>query len=516
MAEKFLMPKLSPTMEEGQISRWLKNEGDSFKNGETLAEVDTDKATMEMTALKDGVLLKIIKKDGDTVPLGDPIAITGSAGEDFSALLAELGGGASSNGSANGGGNGNAVKPAEQIAATQTPPQTATQTDSQTSPQNLAQQGAPISERPDVAEAAGRSYDYAERPGAAEQAESVPQQQSQTQTQAQTQQNQQVSNGDGAVLQGSKRLIVSPIASRMAAEANLNLNQLRGSGPGGRIIKRDIEDAIANQQAQQQTQVQSQTEPQTVQTETQPQEQTQAAPQFQQSENAVNSPFREENTTQMRRAIASSLVKSIGPIPTFYLTIEVEMDKAADLRKQINDALPPEQKVSLNDIIIKCTASALMQHPQVNASYQDRTIRFYERADIGVAVAIPDGLITPIIRSANAKGIAQIAAEVKELAGRAREKKLKTEEFTGGTFSISNLGMFGIEEFTAIINPPEAGILAVGKAEAKPVVRDGEIVVKTLMRVTMSCDHRVIDGATGAQFLKTFKQMLENPLLMIM
>ncbi|HEX8564282.1 MAG TPA: pyruvate dehydrogenase complex dihydrolipoamide acetyltransferase [Pyrinomonadaceae bacterium] len=463
MADKFLMPKLSPTMEEGQIARWLKKEGESFKNGETLAEVDTDKATMEMTALNEGVVLKILKGDGETVPLGDPIAIIGKEGEDISALLAEIG-----------GGNGaSAAKPAETKAQSQP-----------------AQEiGAPISEKPEVAEAAGRSYD-AQRPGAEQQGQAAPQQ-------------TESKSSEG----GNGRLIVSPIAARMAAEAGLNLNNLQGSGPGGRIIKRDIEAAIAGQKAAPQ-----------VQPEAQPQarEQMQAVPGFQQAEIAGASAYREEPTTQMRRAIASRLTESIGPIPTFYLTIEVEMDKAIDFRKQINAALPEEKKVSINDVIIKTVASALMRHPQVNASYQDRSIRFYERADIGVAVAIPDGLITPIIRNANGKGIAQIAAEVKELAGRARDKKLKPEEFTGGTFSISNLGMFGIEEFTAIINPPEAGILAIGKSEPKPVVREGEIVVRNMMRVTMSCDHRVIDGATGAQFLKTLKQMLENPMLMLM
>jgi pyruvate dehydrogenase E2 component (dihydrolipoamide acetyltransferase) len=228
------------------------------------------------------------------------------------------------------------------------------------------------------------------------------------------------------------------------------------------------------------------------------------------------SAFRDEPTTQMRRTIASRLTSSIGPVPHFFLTIEIEMEKAADLRKQINAALPEDKKVSLNDIVIKVAANSLIQHPAVNASFQDKAIRYYERADIAVAVAIPDGLITPVIRGANQKGIAQIAAEVKELAGRAREKKLKPEEFTGGTFSISNLGMFGIEEFTAVINPPEAAILAVGASQPKPVVRDGEIVVRNMMRVTMSCDHRAIDGATGAGFLKTFKQMLENPMLMLM
>jgi pyruvate dehydrogenase E2 component (dihydrolipoamide acetyltransferase) len=466
MADKFLMPKLSPTMEEGQIARWLKKEGEAFKNGETLAEVDTDKATMEMTALNDGVVLKILKGDGETVPLGDPIAIIGKEGEDISALLAEIG-----------GGNGaSAAKPAETKAESQPAQQT-------------QQMGAPISEKPEVAEAAGRSYD-AQRPGAEQQGQAAPQQ-------------TESKSSEG----GNGRLIVSPIAARMAAEAGLNLNNLQGSGPGGRIIKRDIEAAIAGQKAAPQAQPGAQP---------QVQEQMQTAPGFQQAEIAGASAYREEPTTQMRRAIASRLTESIGPIPTFYLTIEVEMDKAIDFRKQINAALPEEKKVSINDVIIKTVASALMRHPQVNASYQDRSIRYYERADIGVAVAIPDGLITPIIRNANGKGIAQIAAEVKELAGRARDKKLKPEEFTGGTFSISNLGMFGIEEFTAIINPPEAGILAIGKSEPKPVVRDGEIVVRNVMRVTMSCDHRVIDGATGAQFLKTLKQMLENPMLMLM
>ncbi|HZH34811.1 MAG TPA: pyruvate dehydrogenase complex dihydrolipoamide acetyltransferase [Pyrinomonadaceae bacterium] len=454
MAEKFLMPKLSPTMEEGQIARWLKKEGEAFKNGETLAEVDTDKATMEMTALKDGVLLKIIKDDGDTVPLGDPIAIVGNAGEDISALLGEIGG----NGASKPAGKSE-VQPAE-AQATPSP-----------------------EKQPQAAQTAASGSD--DKPAAKEQ-------------------NAQAASVETASQGENGRLIVSPIAARMAGEAGLNLSSLKGSGPGGRIIKRDIETALANQKAAPQIAEQTQ------------QETTQAAPVFQAPAIEGASAFRDEPTTQMRRTIATRLVSSIGPVPHFFLTIEVEMDKAMDLRKQINAALPEDRKVSLNDIVIKVVANSLMQHPQVNASYQDRAIRYFERADISVAVAIPDGLITPVVRGANQKGIAQISAEVKELAGRARDKKLKPEEFTGGTFSISNLGMFGIEEFTAIINPPEAAILAVGAAQAKPVVRDGEVVVRNMMRVTMSCDHRVIDGATGAQFLKTFKQMLENPILMLM
>jgi pyruvate dehydrogenase E2 component (dihydrolipoamide acetyltransferase) len=218
--------------------------------------------------------------------------------------------------------------------------------------------------------------------------------------------------------------------------------------------------------------------------------------------------------TTMRATIARRLVTSIGPVPHFFLTTEIEMDKAAELRRQLNE-LDPETKVSVNDLIIKIAAVALMQHPQVNASFHEKSLRYFECADIGVAVAIEDGLITPVVRGANAKSVGQIAREVKELAERARSRKLKPEEYTGATFSISNLGMFGIDEFTAVINPPEAAILAVGAMTPKPVVRDGQVVVRQMMRVTMSCDHRVIDGATGAKFLQTFKKILENPLYLL-
>jgi pyruvate dehydrogenase E2 component (dihydrolipoamide acetyltransferase) len=217
----------------------------------------------------------------------------------------------------------------------------------------------------------------------------------------------------------------------------------------------------------------------------------------------------------MRATIARRLASSTGPVPHFFLTTEIEMDRTVELRASLN-GLDQENKVSINDIIIKMAAAALVQHPQVNASFQDKHIRYYERADIGVAVAIEDGLITPIVRAADGKSIGQISREVRELAGRARERKLQPEEYMGATFSVSNLGMFGIDEFTAIINPPEAAILAVGAMGAKPVVRDGAIVVRQLMRVTMSCDHRIVDGATGAKFLQTFKKLLENPLLLML
>jgi len=209
------------------------------------------------------------------------------------------------------------------------------------------------------------------------------------------------------------------------------------------------------------------------------------------------------------------LVESIGPVPTFYLTIEIEMDNALAVRKQINANLDDDSKISINDIIVKAAAMSLLKHEWVNASYQDKTVRFYEQADIGVAVAIDEGLITPVVRGANLKGLAEISGEIKDLAAKAKAKKLQPEEYTGATFSISNLGMMGIKEFTAIINPPEAAIIAIGGANPTPVVRDGEIVIRSILNVTMSCDHRAVDGAMGAKFLQTFKQMLEQPAMML-
>ena len=432
MAEKFLMPKLSPTMEEGQISRWVKNEGDAFDANETLAEVDTDKATMEMTALQPGTLLKILKQAGDTAALGEAIAITGKKGEDISALLKEV----ESNGGAKSGdavkeGRGDAEKPAEVSA-------------------------------PEPRKAETRAVASVSTP---EKATSAP------------------TNG---------RMIVSPIAARMAADNGIDLRNVTGSGPNGRIIKRDIEAAMAGG----------------------------AKPAvgraFTPSTVVGASPFSDEPTSKMRQVIASRLAESIGPIPTFYLTVEIEMDNVLSVRKQINANLGDEEKISVNDIIVKAAAMALLKHPWVNASYQDKNVRFYQQADIGVAVAIDEGLITPVVRGANLKGFSEISAEIRSLAELAKAKKLQPEQYTGATFSISNLGMMGIKEFTAIINPPEAAIIAVGGSTPTPVVRDGQIVVRNMMHVTMSCDHRVVDGATGAKFLQTFKQMLETPAMMLM
>jgi pyruvate dehydrogenase E2 component (dihydrolipoamide acetyltransferase) len=465
MANKILMPKLSPTMEEGQISRWLKAEGDEIEANETIAEVDTDKATMEMTSLEAGTLLKILVPAGDNAKLGQTIGIIGKPGEDFAALLD---GETSSNGAAK------TVESRESRVESQ--------------PEKPAPAAAaPLTPQPEVAETAGRSYDD-QRPGAVAEAK----------TSAPPAQDRSPKSEDQST---NGRLIVSPIAARMAAENGIDLKTIKGSGPQGRIIKRDIEQVLESRVQSPESRV----------------KEISAAPGFAQTAEIQGaSAFREENTSPMRRTIAKRLAESIGPIPTFYLTVEIEMDNALEFRKQINAALSEAEKVSVNDVIVKVAAMASLKHPFVNASYRDDKIRFYEDADVGVAVAIDEGLITPVVRGANKKGIAQIAKEVKELAARAREKKLQPEEYTGATFSISNLGMFGVKEFTAIINPPEAAIFAVGAATPTPVVRNGEIVVRQMMNVTMSCDHRAIDGATGAKFLQTFKQMLENPVLMLM
>ena len=498
MATQVVMPKLSPTMEEGQLSRWLKNEGDKVSTGEPLAEIDTDKATMEAQALTTGVLRKILVSAGETVPLGAVIAIIADADEDISAMLDKAESGAqgaenkkSIEESVKAGGDGAQVELARVV-----PDGERTQATIQGQPLDKDVGGKPASasqtsKGTPASETTARDGNAAGGNG---------------------QQTPPASDGGGG-----GRLIVSPIAARMAAEAGINLQSLTGSGPGGRIIKRDIEEAInagtspttpGTHDAQPDADSAGEATSQTARQERPaPSSATQPA-----IEGA--SPYRDEPMTTMRATIARRLVTSIGPIPHFFLTTEIEMDRAADMRRQINE-LDPELKASINDLIIKVAAVALVQHPQVNASFQDKSIRYYERADIGVAVAIEDGLITPVVRAADRKSIGQISREVRELAERARSRKLKPEEYTGATFSISNLGMFGIDDFTAVINPPEAAILAVGAAKPQPVARDGEIVVRQIMRVTMSCDHRVIDGASGAKFLQTFKKLLENPLLLM-
>jgi pyruvate dehydrogenase E2 component (dihydrolipoamide acetyltransferase) len=487
MATQVVMPKLSPTMEEGQLSRWLKNEGDKVGVGEPLAEIDTDKATMEAQALASGVLLKILVPAGETVPLGAIIAIIGEPDEDISGLISEASSGAAQ------------AEKKERI-------EESVQGRAYGAPDELAQvvpggartqatvEGQPIKGDVGGAPATPEAGAPAAEKGQAATPPAAP---------------GSGSDGNGQRAAGG-RLIVSPIAARMAAEAGINLQNLKGSGPGGRIVKRDVEAAMSGAGTGQAAQPQ----PEAVQAATQLRAVPTPAQQPSTPAAAGAPPYREENVTAMRATIARRLVTSLGPVPHIFLTTEIEMDRAAEMRRQLNE-LDPENKVSINDFVIKVAAVALLQHPAVNSSYQEKSIRYYERADVGVAVALDNGLITPVVRSADTKSIGQISREVKELAERARARKLAPEEYTGATFSISNLGMFGIDEFTAVINPPEAAILAVGAMTPRPVVRDGEVIVRQMMRVTLSCDHRVVDGATGAKFLQTLKKILENPLYLL-
>ena len=427
------MEALSPTMEEGQLVQWLKSEGDEVSNGDVLAEIETDKATMELVARGDGVLRKIFVEAGGTAPVGSVIAVIAGSDEDISGIEGHSGDGA-------------AAAPAAEAEEAPAPVEGAEQKPSAPMPPAEAAKAPP----------GGRKAAAEAKP-----APSAP-----------------AATGNGG------RVKASPLARRLAEEMGVDISRVEGSGPGGRVVKRDIEAA---------------------------------------KEAGVPAPsvaawvpdeaeYEDVPTSQMRKTIAKRLVQSIGPVPTFYLTVDVDMGRVMEARERINAMLEKDgMKVSINDILLKAVAGALRRHPECNAQWQDGFVRRFNAVHLGVAVAIEDGLITPVVRDAHAKGIARISAEVRELAGRAREKKLKPEEYTGATFSVSNLGMFGIHEFTAIINPPEAGILAVGGIEETAVVVDGQVTVQPRMRVTMSCDHRVIDGAMGARFLQTLQGMLEEP-----
>lgn len=444
MATKVVMEALSPTMEEGRLVEWKKKEGDKVSAGDVLADVETDKAVMELVARADGVLLKQVVTEGSTVPVSSLVAVIGQPGEDISALT-------------NGAGAAPAAA-APKAPAAATPP--AAPVEQPTEKPEHEQTGA------SVTQGGVASPETPPQPGAS----SAP-----------------APPAAAPAPAPSGRVKASPLARKIAAERGVDIGRVSGSGPEGRVIRRDLEGVSATPAA------------------AGPGTPPPAAP---------GTAFEDVPLSQIRKTIAKRLALSIGPIPTFYLTTEIDMDRAWDARAALK-ALGPEGDVSFNDIIIKATATALTQHPECNAWWQDDHIRKWHEVHIGMAVAIEEGLITPVIRHADRKSLRQISAESKDLAGRARERKLKPDEYTGSTFSVSNLGMFGIDEFTAIINPPEAGILAVGAIVQKQVVVDNAVVTRRRLRLTMSCDHRVIDGATGAKFLKTLRTLLENPLAMV-
>jgi pyruvate dehydrogenase E2 component (dihydrolipoamide acetyltransferase) len=436
MATKVHMEALSPTMEEGRLVKWAKQEGDAVKSGETLAEVETDKAVMELVARADGQLIKVMAKEGSTVPVGDVVAYIGKPGEKV---------------------DGDGAAPPAPASAAQP-----------------AQKAAPAAQR---------------APAPEQRARETPPQQAPAPAPAPA----PIAPADAT------RVKASPLAKRMAKDAGVDLKLVRGSGPGGRVVKRDVEGApTAAQPAAASAPAAA------------------PAPRTTPDVRRAGVPFEDVPLTQIRKTIAKRLSASLGPIPHFFLTSEVDMERAAEARDALNKQLGDTGKVSFNDIIIKAVALALTHHRACNAWFQDDHIRYWNEVHIGMAVAIEDGLITPVIFNADAKSLMQIGAESRELAQKARNRRLKPDEYTGSTFSISNLGMFDIDQFTAVINPPEAGIIAVGSIVPKAVPQGDGVVIRRLMRLTMSCDHRVIDGATGAAFLKTLKQMLENPLAMLL
>jgi pyruvate dehydrogenase E2 component (dihydrolipoamide acetyltransferase) len=447
MMVKVLMPKGSDTMTEGKVLKWLKKEGDQVSTGETVVEIETDKVDMEVEAMGSGVLRKILVQAGKVVPVAELLALIAKPDEDISSLVK---------------GEGSAgAQPPSGSAVPAPAPVTAT-------PQRPATSASPAAGG--VVTAAGQGL----QPSAHGPA-----------------------NGG--------RVLASPLARRMAQERGLDLNRIAGSGPAGRIVRQDVERVAALVVEARAARV-----PEAGSAGAHPPAPAPTLPR--RPAPAPTGPeFYDEPLSSMRKVIATRLVESKAPVPHFYLTIEVDMGRAKELRESAK-ALNPELSLSYNDIILKACAAALQLHPQVNASFQGEAVRYYRRIHLGVAVAVEEGgLITPVIRNCEGKSLQDISREAKDLIARARSRKLNPDEYTGATFSLSNLGMMGIEEFSAVINPPEGAILAVGAVAEKPVVVKGQVEVGLRCRMTLSCDHRVVDGATGARFLQTLKQILENP-----
>jgi pyruvate dehydrogenase E2 component (dihydrolipoamide acetyltransferase) len=444
MATNILMPALSPTMTEGTLARWLKHEGDAIRAGDVIAEIETDKATMEVEAVDDGVLGKILVPDGtQNVKVNEPIAVLTQAGEAAPA-----------------------AKPA--------PPKA----------------DAPKAETP-KAEAPTADAPKAAPPPAATPAAPAP-----------------AANGHAE----AERIFVSPLARRMAEQAGIDLAQVKGSGPQGRIVRADIE----KRQAGTTTSTPSAAAPAT----TAPPAAAPVAPQPRPQAAPITVPHQKLPLNNVRRVTARRLTEAKQSIPHFYVSIDVELDALLKLRAELNAKSPKDGpgafKLSVNDLLIKATAVTLRRVPKVNVSFTEEALILYDDVDISVAVSIPGGLITPIIRQADRKGLAAISNESKSLIERARAGKLKPDEFMGGSFSISNMGMYGVKDFSAIINPPQAGILAIAAGGQRPVVKDGQLAVATVMTATLSVDHRAVDGALAAEFVSVFKTVVEDPLSLML
>ncbi|MBT3558443.1 MAG: pyruvate dehydrogenase complex dihydrolipoamide acetyltransferase [Rhodospirillales bacterium] len=422
MPIQILMPALSPTMTEGNLAKWHKAEGDAVESGDVIAEIETDKATMEVEAVEEGTMGKILVAEGTTgVLVNQPIALLLEEGEDAAALEGAV-----------------TAAPAPAPAA-------------------------PVEAAPAEAAPAPAAAPIAAAP----------------------------SGG---------RVFASPLAKRLATNGGIDIAAVTGSGPHGRVVKRDVESAIASGGTPAAPQTATATTP---------------APSPIMIDESGLPPYREEPHSTMRKVIARRLTESKQTVPHFYLTVDCELDNLLALRKDLNSR-SDAYKISVNDFIIRAVAIALKKVPEANAMWTDEAMRYFEQADVSVAVAIPGGLITPVIRDAGSKGLVEISTEIKDMATRARDGKLMPEEYQGGCFTISNLGMFGIDNFSAIINPPQACILAVGAGKQQAVVKDGALAVATVMSCTLAVDHRVVDGAVGAQFMAAFKPLIEDPVSMLL
>lgn len=435
MAEVILMPKLSDTMTEGVVAEWHKKVGDSVESGELLAEIETDKATMEFESFYDGKLLHIGVDKGETAPVNDILAIIGEEGEDVDKIIAEH--------QKDSGGDSEEKEEKKE------------------EPKEEKKEEAPKEDS---------------KPAATEQKETPTPQPTQTSS---TDTSSESSNG---------RIFASPLAKKLAKEKGIDLATVKGTGENGRIVKRDIENYVPYERPE-----------------------GSAAPVPRGA--ATEESYTDVNVSQMRKTIAKRLSESKFTAPHFYLTMDIDMDNAMEARKAVN--AQEGVKISFNDMVIKASAIALRKHPAVNSAWMGDKIRKNDHVHIGVAVAVEEGLLVPVVRFADTKGMMSIGAEVKEFAKKAKDKKLQPEDWEGNTFTISNLGMYNIEEFTAIINPPDSCIMAIGGIKQVPVVKNGEVVPGNVMRVTLSCDHRVVDGVTGSEFLNTFKSYMENPMMML-
>ncbi|MEM9389962.1 MAG: pyruvate dehydrogenase complex dihydrolipoamide acetyltransferase [Bacteroidota bacterium] len=545
MAEVIRMPKMSDTMEEGVIASWLVKEGDEVKSGDILAEVETDKATMELESYEDGVLLHIGVSEKDSVPVDGVIAIIGNKGEDISSLLNE----ASNDTSASSQASDSSPAPASaEIEAIDTSSINASvitmpkmsdtmeegtiaswikkvgdevksgdilaevETDKATMELEAYEDGnllyigveegnaVPVDGVIAIIGEKGADYEALLRAQVSSGGKTDPQSEEVASKDEPTETEQQkeiVPSTNGAVVASTSttangRIKISPLARKMAEEKGYDINQIHGSGDNGRIIKRDVENFTPTAQLQ-----------------PSPAPTASSAAPVVLPQIVGEEQYSEENVSQMRKVIAKRLSESKFAAPHFYVTMEINMDKAIDARKSMNEVAPV--KISFNDMVIKAVAAALRQHPKVNSSWLGDKIRYNQHIHIGVAVAVDEGLLVPVVRFADNKPLSHISTEVKQLAEKAHNKQLQPSDWEGNTFTISNLGMFGVEEFTAIINPPDACILAVGGIKQTAVVRDGALVPGNVMKVTLSSDHRVVDGALAAAFLKTLKGLLEDP-----